>query len=131
MQALRKLLALPVVALTIAACASGGGGGGTADEADAVEASGDAVQITIVNNTMPPTSTNIRIEPQGFSGRLLGSLNPGQTQTFSYEPADPGANFTLLSQPADGSRLRSEVFSLTGFRTVRWDVSQRNVQLGR
>lgn len=129
MQALRKLLALPVVVLTVAACASGGGG--MAEEGAAADASGDAVQITIVNNTMPPTSTNIRISPQGYSSRLLGSLNPGQTQTFSYTPPDPTANFTLQSDPADGSGMRSEQFSLAGIRTVRWDVSQQRVQLGR
>lgn len=129
MQALRKLLALPVVALTIAACASGGGG--MADEGGAAEASGDAVRITIVNNTMPPTSTNIRIEPVGYSSRLLGSLNPGQTQAFNYTPPDPSANFVLVSIPADGSRMRSEPFSLAGFSSVRWDVSQARVQLGR
>ena len=88
----------------------------------------ELTDVTVVDDSGTPGDT---ADDQVVFGPA--TLAPGESQPWSgsYTPPDPSANFVLVSDPAGGNRMRSEQFSLAGISTVRWDVSQARVQLGR
>lgn len=117
-------LCLLLVALLGAGCAPA-----TQQSGDPDELGDDGVQIRVENNTIPPTSLTISIQPEIGTRRLLGSMTPSSTRTFEYEAGVAAGEYVLLGETVSGQTLRSRPFLLSGDARVTWDVNLNVVRV--
>jgi hypothetical protein len=84
-------------------------------------------EIRVEHNAPLATSLTIHLVNQSGVRRRLGSVSPGQVETFRIDPPVLGGEYTLLAEAMDGRSLRSRPFTLLGRPGVRWDVERNTV----
>lgn len=114
---LRSSLSVLMVAL-FAALSGGCAAAGTG-------AAGGEVAVRVQNNLIPPTTLTIYAVPETGARRLLGSVTPNSTQTFTFLPG-AGVQHRFMARTTAGAEVVSNPVPVSPGATVRWDV-QSNV----
>ncbi len=129
MRYVRRYLAVSAC-FALAACAGGGGGGG-GEAMVAPGGGGDGISFAVYNDLVPPGTVTVYIVPENGGRRRLGSIPPSGRRTFSYNPTVLSMEHRLRAE-SPGTRARQSLpFTLTGIRSVQWDVSNTNPRLRR
>jgi hypothetical protein len=109
-------LALLLSTALAGACATFGQGGAPTES---------QVTVRVENNLIPPTSLTIYAITDRGTRRLLGSVNPSDTQTLHFE-AGPGGQYRILARTTGGREILSNPVNVSGGEGIRWDV-QANI----
>ncbi|HEV2147952.1 MAG TPA: hypothetical protein VGR37_11170 [Longimicrobiaceae bacterium] len=121
------VLALAIaLATAVGACApaTGAAGSGRASGADPE----NQVRVEVRNTIAPPTSLTVyALESPGSTRRLLGSVNPGGTATFSFRPPTGAGNFRFMGRTTGGQELYSTPVTVGLGQAVVWDVQTNAV----
>lgn len=118
---MRNLIAAAMVAFSLAACAK-------------KQPVGDLnlsprVSITVQNNFTPVDQVQVFMTTQTGGQQVLGTVSPGRTVKFNYQPTNANDKFTLVAQMTNGRKLMSQVFSLVNAESVSWDLRSNTMQI--
>jgi hypothetical protein len=81
------------------------------------------LSITVEHDLPVATSLTVHlIDPTGTT-RRLGSVSPGSSRTFSLPERAQIGDYRLVAAVADGRRVTSRPFILSGRYGVRWSPS--------
>lgn len=128
MKTMRSTLGLAMVMALSAACASAP----AAEDDDAFDETTTEVVVQTENNQVPPTAVTVTMLGPGAAESLLGTVPPGNTEDFVYDPADfPGETFRLRATGTAGEEILSEPFTLARATAVRWDLADNDVNVVR
>jgi hypothetical protein len=123
-RSLRRSFTFPAVLILLAvigACASGREGGGVGE---------GGIPIQVDNNLIPSVTLSILAAVDGTTPVRLGSLVPGEKQTFTFRPTVSGGTFRLVAdRPGPGGALISEPipFAPGDSLRVEWELATNNV----
>ncbi len=93
-------------------------------------AGAEGVAIRVNNNTVPPTTLTVSVAPENGVRQLLGTVTPGDTQTFTYTPtALRTSRFQLIGETTAGAEIVSRPFTLVDAAAVVWDVNLNTINV--
>ena len=112
-----RWLRLLAVGLSLTACATAtaGGGGG-----------GGAVAVMVENSLIPPTSLSVYAVEENGGRRLIGTVDPSETTTLSFDPTAVAGRYYFVAETTDGTNITSNPLTLANVERVRWDL-QSNI----
>jgi hypothetical protein len=115
------------------ACASSGGGSGgeggqpSADEAGPV----GTIHVLVENRINPPQSLTVSLTSDRGSRRMLGSVGPGRTITFSFDHGALGSeSYRLSAQTQSGDEIVSTPFRLFEGAELHWSLPRNGLTIG-
>jgi hypothetical protein len=123
-RSLRRLLTFPAILILVAvlgACASGRGERGAGE---------GGIPIQVHNNLVPSVTLSVLAAIEGATPVRLGSLVPGEKQTFTFRPTLSGGTFRLVAdRPGPGGTLVSEPipFAPDDSLRVEWELATNNI----
>ena len=106
--------------LSLTACASATAGG-----AAGVEGEGE-VAVLVENNLIPPTSLTVYAVEENGGRRLIGTVDPSETATLSFDPTAVAGRYYFAAETTEGTDIASNPLTLANVQRVRWDL-QSNI----
>ena len=89
----------------------------------------DRILVRVHNNTVPSSSVTVYLLPVQGNRALLGTVDPGATETFRDEPEPASTRFRLMARTTEGGVRRSRSFDMTGLDGAEWSLSTNDITL--
>ena len=86
------------------------------------------VSVVVENTLNPPVQVSVFIVPATGGRQVLGTVSPGQSGRFSYQPTSASQQFQLVAQASSGRTLTSPPFTLVNVVTATWNLDQNLVR---
>ena len=113
-----RIAAVAALAIVVA-CATG---------REATEGALEPVQIVVENDLDVPSSVSVSIFTEGGMEVNLGSVEPGEERTFTYDRATMvGKDHRLVATTTGGAEIVSRDFHLQGGETLRWSLDENTL----
>ena len=80
-----------------------------------------AVNVTVVNNVIPPSPLEIYLVPRAGIERSLGRVTGG-TQTLQYRGLALSGEYQLVARTLSSQTYYSPIIVLENVRAIRWDL---------
>jgi hypothetical protein len=114
-----------------AATTSGGGAAGAAAPATSGSATENTIRVEVRQNKLDAGTTTVYIEPAAGVRTALGTLDPGETKTFSYNATGVNRSVKLVALDASGSSTTSQTITVPRGAGLTWDLQINAVRVKR
>ena len=130
-------LAFATLLASVAACAtspsatsSGGGAAGGAAPASS-DAADNTISVEVRLNDLNAGTTQVYIEPSNGVRTALGTIDPGQTRTFSFNAVNSNRTVRLVALNAAGASKTSDPITVPRGTGLSWDIQVNSLRLKR
>lgn len=113
------------VLLLLAACAAG------QRDRPSTMPQPNSIFVAVQNNLVPPTALTVYLVSAEGRRNVLGSVSPGSSRTFEFEPPRSSEEYVLQAETAEGRDLQSNRFTLAPGDEVSWSVRTNIVEVSR
>jgi hypothetical protein len=126
-----------LLASLVAACATSpaatNSGGGTAGGAapTSADAADNTIRVEVRLNDLNAGTTQVYIEPANGVRTALGTVDPGQTRTFSFNAANSNRTVRLVALNATGASKTSEAIIVPRGAGLTWDIQVNSLRVKR
>ena len=134
---LSRLAFAALLASLAAACAtspaatnSGGGAAGSAAPATS-DAADNTIRVEVRLNDLNAGTTQVYIEPANGVRTALGTLDPGQTRTFTFNAVNSNRTVRLVALNAAGTSKTSDPITVPRGAGLSWDIQVNSLRLKR
>ena len=137
---IRRFSSLAVVALLAsltAGCAtspaatnSGGGAAGGAAPTTS-DAADNTIRVEVRLNDLNAGTTQVYIEPANGVRTALGTIDAGQTRTFTFNALNANRTVRLVALTAAGGSKTSDSITVPRGSGLSWDIQVNSVRLKR
>ena len=117
-------------ATTPSATSSGGGAAGGASPTT-TDASDNTISVEVRLNDLNAGTTTVYIEPAAGVRTALGTIEPGQTKTFSFNATGTSRNVKLVALNASGQSKTSSSITVPRGAGLTWDLQINSVRIKR